>query len=49
MRTRRVALVRALVAHLDEVLARGRVTPGERLTARLLALQVFAALQQRDR
>ncbi len=46
---RRVALVRALVAHLDEVLARGRVTPGERLTARLLALQVFAALQQRDR
>ncbi|MFO0931634.1 MAG: M28 family peptidase [Planctomycetota bacterium] len=46
---RRVALVRALVAHLDEVLARGRVTPGERLTARLLALQVFAALQHRDR
>ena len=46
---RRAGLVRALVAHLDDVLGRGRVTPGERLTARLLALQVFAALQQRDR
>jgi len=46
---RRVLLVRALLAHLDEAVADGRVTPGERLTARVLALQVFAALQNRDR
>ena len=46
---RRATLLRALTALADEVIARGAVTAGERTALRLLALQVFAGLQGRDR
>jgi hypothetical protein len=45
---RRRILVTLLRGQLDEVLARGKVTTGERVSIRLQALQVFAALQGRD-